>query len=193
MKTNIILAGVGGQGVLSIAAVITAAAVKSGFKLRQSEVHGMAQRGGSVFSHIRISDDEIYCDIVPRGRAELIISMEPLEGLRYLEWLSPSGKLVIAEEPFININNYPSIKELNIAIKSIPGAYLIPAETLAKNSGHSRSVNMVMIGAASIFLPVKPEILEDIITEFFVKLNPVINVKAFKAGRDYLINKNSGQ
>jgi indolepyruvate ferredoxin oxidoreductase beta subunit len=183
MKIDMILAGVGGQGVLSIAAVIAAAAVKAGFTARQSEVHGMAQRGGAVLSHLRISNSAIHCDLVQRGRAGLIISMEPLEGLRYTDWLSPDGALVSASEPVLNIDDYPALAEVHNAIKSLPSARLIDAELLAKQAGNARSVNMVMVGAASPFLPVKPEILEDTIAELFANRAPAVNIEAFRAGK----------
>jgi indolepyruvate ferredoxin oxidoreductase beta subunit len=178
-----ILAGVGGQGVLSIAAVIAAAAVKAGLAARQSEVHGMAQRGGAVLSHLRISDGTIHCDLVPRGRAALVISMEPLEGLRYTDWLSPEGVLVSASEPVLNIADYPPLAGVHSAIKTLPCFRLIDAEALAKEAGLSRAVNMVMVGAVSPFLPVKPEILEAAIAELFAGRSPDRNIEAFRAGR----------
>ncbi|MDR1362575.1 MAG: indolepyruvate oxidoreductase subunit beta [Spirochaetaceae bacterium] len=186
MKTDVILAGVGGQGVLSIAAVIASAAVKSGLKTRQSEIHGMAQRGGAVVSHLRLSDETIYCDLVPRGRAGLIISMEPLEGLRYIEWLSPTGRLISAAEPIVNINDYPPLADVHQAIKLLPNSSLIAAETLARQAGHTSSANMVMTGAASRFLPLKPEVLESAIAELFAKRAPLMNIEAFRAGRSCL-------
>jgi indolepyruvate ferredoxin oxidoreductase beta subunit len=185
MKIDMILAGVGGQGVLSIAAVIASAAVRSGFGARQSEVHGMAQRGGAVLSHLRISDGVIYCDLASRGRTDLIVSMEPLEGLRYTDWLSPSGTLVSASEPVLNIGNYPPVDSVHHAIKSLPKALLVDAGTLAKEAGQARAVNMVMVGAASPFLPVKPEVLEDAIAGLFAKREPALNIEAFRSGRKF--------
>ncbi|MDR3357133.1 MAG: indolepyruvate oxidoreductase subunit beta [Spirochaetaceae bacterium] len=183
MKTDMILAGVGGQGVLSIAAVIAAAAVKAGFRARQSEVHGMAQRGGAVLSHLRISDGAIHCDLVPRGGAALVISMEPLEGLRYTDWLSPDGALVSASAPVLNIGDYPPLADVHGAVRALPGSRLIDAEALAKDAGLPRAVNMVMVGAASPFLPVEPGVLEEAIAELFAKREPGLNVEAFRAGR----------
>lgn len=183
MKMDMILAGVGGQGVLSIAAVIAAAAVKAGLSVRQSEVHGMAQRGGAVLSHLRVSDGTIHCDLVPRGRAALVISMEPLEGLRYTGWLSPEGTLVSASEPVLNIADYPPLELVYGAVKALGRFRLIDAGALAKQAGQARAVNMVMVGAASPFLPVKPEILEDVIAKFFAGRDPALNVEAFRAGR----------
>ena len=107
MKKDIILAGVGGQGILSIAATIGFAAIEAGLHIKQSEVHGMSQRGGDVQSHLRLSDSEIASDLIPFGKADMIISVEPMESLRYLPMLSPDGWLITNTTPFINIPNYP--------------------------------------------------------------------------------------
>ncbi|MCD4681496.1 MAG: 2-oxoacid:acceptor oxidoreductase family protein, partial [Bacteroidales bacterium] len=105
MKKDIILAGVGGQGILSIAAIIGYAAVNTGLFLKQAEVHGMSQRGGDVQSNLRLSDKEIASDLIPKGKADLIISVEPMESLRYLPWLSTEGWLITNTNPYINIPN----------------------------------------------------------------------------------------
>ncbi|MDR0685289.1 MAG: indolepyruvate oxidoreductase subunit beta [Spirochaetaceae bacterium] len=183
MKMDMILAGVGGQGVLSIAAVIASAAVKAGLAARQSEVHGMAQRGGAVLSHLRISAGAIHSDLVPKGRAALVISMEPLEGLRYTDWLSPEGALVSASAPVLNIRDYPPLDDVYGAVRSLPRFRLVDAGALAKEAGLARAVNMVIVGAASPFLPVKPEVLEDAIAELFAEREPALNIEAFRAGR----------
>jgi indolepyruvate ferredoxin oxidoreductase beta subunit len=187
MKCDCILAGVGGQGVLSIAAIIAQAAVNAGFQVRQSEVHGMAQRGGAVLAHLRLAGSSIAGDLVPRGGADLIISMEPLESLRYLSWLSPQGALVSASEPVVNIPNYPPLEELYRALKSLPKHSLVEAPALAKEAGLARAVNMVMVGAASPYLPIDAELLEKTIEEMFAAKDPLIagaNKKAFRAGRN---------
>ncbi|GHU01935.1 indolepyruvate oxidoreductase [Spirochaetia bacterium] len=186
MKKDIILAGVGGQGVLSIAAIIARAAAAEGFTVRQSEVHGMAQRGGAVLAHLRLSDSAIASDLVPRGAADLIISMEILESLRYAEWLSPEGALVSAAEPLININNYPDTALLLEAVAAFPLSRVVEAARLAKEAGLTRAVNMVMVGAASPFLPLKSETLEKTIADMFAAKDPAIgqaNIKAFRLGR----------
>jgi indolepyruvate ferredoxin oxidoreductase beta subunit len=186
MKKDIILAGVGGQGVLSIAAIIARSAVAEGFSVRQSEVHGMAQRGGAVLAHLRIADGVIPSDLVPQGGADLIISMEVLESLRYAAWLSPQGALVTSGEPFVNIPDYPEVSSITQVIARFPLFRLIEAAALAKEAGHSRSVNMVMVGAASPFLPVKAETLENTIGEVFgAKESALVEVnrKAFRLGR----------
>jgi indolepyruvate ferredoxin oxidoreductase beta subunit len=124
MKKDIILAGVGGQGVLSVAAIIAQAALTEGLSVRQSEVHGMAQRGGAVLAHLRLSDTFIVSDLTPRGGADLIISMEVLEGLRYAAWLSPGGALVTAAEPVVNIGDYPDLSAVLKTIAASPSAGL---------------------------------------------------------------------
>jgi indolepyruvate ferredoxin oxidoreductase beta subunit len=191
MKKDIILAGVGGQGVLSIAAIIAQAAVKEGLAVRQSEVHGMAQRGGAVLAHLRISDKIIASDLVPQGGADLIISMEPLESLRYTAWLSPDGALVTAADPLVNIPNYPELSSILKTIESFPLFRIVEAAALAKEAGLARAVNMVMVGAASPFLPLKPETLEATIAAMFSKRPTGLqdaavggaNRKAFQLGR----------
>jgi len=186
MKYDVIFAGVGGQGVLSIASVIAGAAMNEGLEVRQSEVHGMAQRGGAVLAHLRISDKKIAGDLVPKGAADLIVSMEPLEALRYVSYLKQNGLVVTAAEPFINIPDYPDIEEVHSMIKSLPRWRIVHAASLAKEAGLAKTVNTVMVGAASCFLPVKSQSLETAIEGAFIKKDPSIaaaNTKAFKLGQ----------
>ncbi|MDR2595756.1 MAG: indolepyruvate oxidoreductase subunit beta [Treponema sp.] len=186
MKYDIILAGVGGQGVLSVASIIAQAAVSEGFEVRQSEVHGMAQRGGAVLAHLRISDKKIAGDLVPKGAADLVISMEPLESLRYVSYLKTSGILVTSSDPFVNIPDYPELNEITSTIKRLPHYRLVEAGELAKKAGLSKAVNTVMVGAASCFLPVKAQSLEKTITSVFSKKDASVaqvNAKAFKLGQ----------
>ncbi len=187
MKYDIILCGVGGQGVLSVAAAIAAAAASEGLKVRQSEVHGMAQRGGAVMSHLRLSDETIPGDLVPRGGADLIISMEPLEALRYTAYLKPEGFCVTAGEPFENIPNYPALETVLSKVEALPNSRLISAAALAKESGNRRAVNMVMVGAASAFLPLPEKSLKSAISSLFSRKGEKIvemNLTAFSSGRD---------
>lgn len=186
MKRDIILAGVGGQGILSVAAIIAKAAVNQNLAVRQSEVHGMSQRGGAVLAHLRLSDGTIYSDLVPKGEADLIISMEPLESLRYVEWLKPEGTLVSAAEPFINIHDYPDIQKIHYLIRSLPQSFIIETQGLAKEAGLSRAANMVLIGAASPYLPISAEAMESTICELFATKEPAVidaNMRAFRLGR----------
>ncbi|MCL2763838.1 MAG: indolepyruvate oxidoreductase subunit beta [Treponema sp.] len=186
MKYDVILAGVGGQGVLSVATIIAHAAISDGFEVRQSEVHGMAQRGGQVISHMRISDKKIASDLVPKGGADMIIAMEVLEGLRYIPYLKPDGILVTSSESFINMPNYPDAGVLHSAVKKIPKWRLVKTADLAKEAGLAKAANTVMIGAASNFLPVKGQTLEKIIADTFAKKDAqtvAANTKAFKLGQ----------
>jgi indolepyruvate ferredoxin oxidoreductase beta subunit len=187
MKNDIIISGVGGQGILSIAAAIGLAAVENDLFLKQSEVHGMSQRGGDVQSHLRLSDKVIYSDLIPHGKADLIISVEPMESLRYLPWLSNNGWLVTNSNPFINIPDYPPLEEIIKEIKKIKNHIIIDADGIAKKSGSVRSGNMVILGAASIFIDMPFKSLENAIRKLFGKKGEVIvesNLKALHSGRE---------
>jgi indolepyruvate ferredoxin oxidoreductase, beta subunit len=188
MKNDIILSGVGGQGILSIAAVIGLAAVASDLFLKQSEVHGMSQRGGDVQSHLRISDKPVSSDLIPYGKAELIISVEPMESLRYLPWLSKEGWLVTNSSPLINIPDYPPVDEIIAEIKKIKNHIIIDADRIAKESGSARSGNMVILGASAPFMDITVVRLEDAIRNLFRKKEEEIveiNLTAFRAGIEY--------
>jgi indolepyruvate ferredoxin oxidoreductase beta subunit len=186
MKCDVILAGVGGQGVLSVAAIIARAAVEKGLAVRQSEVHGMAQRGGAVLAHLRIADNSIASDLVPKGGADLILSMEPLECLRYAAWLSPNGAMVSAAEPLVNIPNYPDINGILSTIKAFPLYRIVETAALAKEAGLAKSVNVVMAGAASAFLPIDAKTMEETIRKMFAHKDSSVaeaNIRAFNLGR----------
>jgi len=159
VKFDIILAGVGGQGVLSMSAVIAGASARVGWQVKQSEVHGMAQRGGAVLAHLRMAEGPVYSDLIPRGRADLILSLEPMESLRYLEYLSSTGTVATAVEPVRNIDDYPDLDGLLAAIRAIPSSILVEAGDLAKQAGNVKTANMVMVGAVAHLLPVTEEAL----------------------------------
>jgi indolepyruvate ferredoxin oxidoreductase beta subunit len=191
MKNDIILSGVGGQGILSIAAAIGSAAVANNLFLKQSEVHGMSQRGGDVQSHLRISDKPVSSDLIPYGKADLIISVEPMEALRYLPWLSKNGWLITNSTPFINIPDYPPIDEIMAEIKNVKNHLIIDADSIAKASGSSRSGNMVILGAASPFIEMPFESLENAIRVIFGRKGELVvetNLKALNAGRECSID-----
>ena len=147
MKKDIILSGVGGQGILSIATVIGKAALKEGLYMKQAEVHGMSQRGGDVQSNLRISDQPIASDLIPSGKCDLIISLEPMEGLRYLPYLSPNGWLVTNETPFVNIPNYPEADKVMAEINKLPHKIVLNVDKVAKEVGSARVANIVLLGA----------------------------------------------
>ncbi len=185
MKYDIILAGVGGQGVLSLAAIIAESAMKDGFQVRQSEVHGMSQRGGGVQAHLRISDSDIYSDLIPSGGADMILSMEPLEVLRYLTWLKKDGAIITAAESFVNIPNYPELQNVYDTLNTLPNTHIIKTAELAKEAGNIKTENMVLIGAALEYLPVKKETVEKAVHDRFAVKDPVlveINMKALELG-----------
>jgi len=188
MKKDIILAGVGGQGILSIAAIIGTAAVDLGMYLKQAEVHGMSQRGGDVQSHLRISDVEIASDLIAYGKADMIISIEPMESLRYLPYLMPDGWVVTNTKPFINIPNYPDLDKLTVEIERLPRHIAINADDIAKELEAPKSANMVILGAASPFLGIRFEKIEEAVRKIFGKKgDDVVNVnlKALLAGKEF--------
>jgi len=200
VKYDIILAGVGGQGVLSVSAIIASSAMKEGLHVKQSEVHGMSQRGGAVLANLRLSDRPIASDLIPLGSASMILSMEPLESLRYLRFLDPAGTIITASDPMVNIPDYPPLDGLLASIQTLghpsaaaaPGtpqlnAVLIEAERLAREAGSVRATNMVMVGAASHHLPVQVETIEHFIESLFARKGERVvatNLKAFLSGRE---------
>jgi indolepyruvate ferredoxin oxidoreductase, beta subunit len=187
MTYDIILAGVGGQGVLSVSAIIAASAMKEGLFVKQSEVHGMSQRGGAVLANLRLADAPIASDLIPLASAAMILSMEPLESLRYLQFLAADGAVVTSINPVVNILNYPDLEGLLAHVRALPLSRLVDGEKLARAAGSARATNMVMVGAASHRLPVRVETLEHFIeTTFAAKGEKVVetNLKAFRAGRE---------
>ena len=191
MKIDIILAGVGGQGILSIASTIGVAAVKKGLYLKQAEVHGMSQRGGDVQSHFRLSDQEISSDLIPMGKADMIISVEPMESLRYLPWLSKDGWVITNDQPFVNIPNYPDEALLKAEFDKLPHKVVINADQIAKVLGRARSANMVILGAATPFLKMDYAEIEAAVREIFSRKGDAVvnpNLACLKAGCDFAMN-----
>ena len=187
MYKNIIIAGVGGQGILTIASIIDLAAMNLNLHVKQAEVHGMSQRGGAVESHLRISTDEIYSDLIPLGKADLILSLEPMESLRYLPFLAPDGVIVTAIEPYENINSYPDKTELLQKISESSSAFLVDAKSIATAAGNAMTYNVAMLGAAAPYIGMEPEELEKaIVTYFGGKGEKIVetNLNAFRLGKD---------
>jgi len=187
MKTDIILSGVGGQGILSIAAVIGEAALEEGLYMKQAEVHGMSQRGGDVQSNLRISDKPVASDLIPKGKADLIISLEPMESLRYLPYLKEGGWLVTNSRPFINIPNYPDMELVNAELNKLPKKVVLDVEEIAKTVASARAANIVMLGASAPFIDIDYHKIEDGIRRIFGRKGEDIvnmNLKALKAGYD---------
>ncbi|NJO92705.1 MAG: indolepyruvate oxidoreductase subunit beta [Chloroflexia bacterium] len=188
MKTDIILSGVGGQGIVTIGATVGMAALHNNMHLKQSEVHGMSQRGGAVQSHLRISENPIASDLIPHGKADVIISVEPMEGLRYLPYLSKGGWLVTNTTPFVNIPNYPDMEIVMENIKAMKQHIALDADTMAKEIKSPKSSNIIVLGAASPFLNISFEMLEEGIKSIFGKKGQEIvdiNLRALRLGREY--------
>lgn len=188
MKTDIVLAGVGGQGILSIATILGAAALKENLYIKQAEVHGMSQRGGDVQSNLRISSNPIASDLIPLGGADLIVSLEPMEALRYLPFLSKKGWIVTNTLPFVNITNYPEIESIQAELDRHGNVVAFDMDALAKEVATVRSSNMVLLGAAAPFIDLEVEKIEDgIRTVFGAKGEKIVesNIKAFRAGLEF--------
>ncbi len=187
MKIDIVLAGVGGQGILSVATILGVAALKEGLNIKQAEVHGMSQRGGDVQSTLRISSSPIHSDLIPSGKADLIVSLEPMEALRYLPTLSKEGWIVTSSAPFVNIPNYPEIEIIEKELEKAGNVIAFDMEAMAKEVASPRSSNMVLLGAASHFIEITADKIEDAIKSVFSSKGEAIvesNLKAFRAGRE---------
>lgn len=188
MKKDIILSGVGGQGILSIATVIGKAALDAGLHIKQAEVHGMSQRGGDVQSNLRIASDEIASDLIPRGAADIIISLEPMEALRYLPWLSTDGWVITNTAPFVNIPNYPEDEALQRELAALPHVVTLDVDAIAKSAASPRAANIVLLGAAAPFLGIAADKLEAGIRAIFARKGDQIvemNLAAFRAGYEF--------
>ncbi len=189
MKQDIILCGVGGQGILSIATVIGWAALDQNLYLKQAEVHGMSQRGGDVQSNLRLSSAPINSDLIPLGSCDLIVSLEPMEALRYLPYLSPTGWIITNSTPFINIPNYPDMEAVNGELNKVKNLINIDVDAIAKEVKSPRSANMVLLGAtAAVLNMLEPDKLREGITQVFMRKGQAIvdtNIAAFNAGLEY--------
>lgn len=188
MKTDIILAGVGGQGILTIAAAIGFASLYEKKFVKQAEVHGMSQRGGAVQSHLRISDNPVASDLIPLGSADLILSVEPMEALRYLPFLANHGWVVTNSVPFVNIPDYPSITRIEGELRALPNSVWLNADQLAKDCQSPKSSNIVMLGAASEHLGLGVDSLRAGVEQVFSRKGKDMvdaNLRAFETGRKF--------
>ena len=185
MNFDLVLAGVGGQGVLSMAYVIDHAAVDRGFTIKQPEVHGMAQRGGAISAYVRMSDGPVKSDIIPDGTAKAVLSVEPLEALRYTKLLAPDGWVVTDVTPLINMAGYPNPAALFEVLFQVPHLVAVDATKLALKAGAMKAQNMVVVGAASSHLPVPLELLEKHVAGLFAAKGERLvksNLAAFRMG-----------
>lgn len=192
MKRDIILSGVGGQGILSIATVIGRAALDAGLHIKQAEVHGMSQRGGDVQSNLRISSDGIASDLIPQGAADIVISLEPMEALRYLPWLSKDGWVITNTVPLVNIPNYPEADTLRSELGALPHVVALDVDAIARESASPRAANIVLLGAAAPFLDIPAEKLEAGIRAIFARKGDAVvetNLAAFRTGYAYAHKK----
>jgi indolepyruvate ferredoxin oxidoreductase beta subunit len=187
MKKDIILCGVGGQGILSIATIIGEAAMNDGLYIKQAEVHGMSQRGGDVQSNLRLSSEPIQSDLIPLGAADVIISMEPMEALRYLPFLSKDGWIITSSAPFVNIPNYPDIEVVKGDLQRLPHVIMLDIEQAAKDNGVPRSANVILLGAAQQALGIEYGKLEQAIRSVFGRKGEAVveaNIKALAIGKE---------
>lgn len=187
MKYDIIVAGVGGQGVVSVGAIIARSAIRSGLWATQSEVHGMAQRGGSVISHLRLSRAPIESGTIGHGHADLLIGMEPVESLRHIDFLRPTGDLLVSTNPIRNIPFYPDLDKILGSIRKLPNTATVDAERIARQAGSARAANIVMIGAASHVLPIAESHIRRVIEEWFGSKGAKVvrtNLDAFALGQE---------
>ena len=185
MKTDLVIAGVGGQGILSISTVIGLAAVSNNLNIKQSEVRGMSQRGGAVYVHLRISDKQIASDLIPLQKADLVLSVEPMEALRYVPFLSQNGWLVTNTNPFVNIGNYPDRNKLMEQLTELPNRILIDADGIAAECGSTKVSNTVTLGAAAPFINIELKELEKAIVSFFEQKGDEVvsqNIQALHTG-----------
>lgn len=186
MKKDIILAGVGGQGILTIATIIGHAATRVGLNLKQAEVHGMSQRGGDVQSNLRLSHDVIYSDLIRQGAADLIISMEPMEALRYVSFLNKDGRIVTSSHPFKNIPNYPDEEALASELAALPGATSLAIDDMARENGMPKCANVILLGMAAPFIEIlTPEQLRESVAQVFAAKGEAMaemNLRAFDMG-----------
>lgn len=187
MTFDIVLAGVGGQGVLSLSNLIARGAAADGLQVKQSEVHGMSQRGGSVTTHLRLSTDPIESPLIARGAADMLLGLEPLEALRYLDYLVGGGVVVSSTDPVRNIPTYPDLESVIEQLQGLPRVVLVQATALARAAGLTQATNVVLAGAASRWLPVRAETLEEGIRGFFTAKGEEVvarNLAAFRSGQE---------
>src|SRR5512137_1630352 len=191
MKTSdcdIVIVGVGGQGVILISDVLGRAAVKAGLPVRGAETHGMAQRGGSVINHTRLGAK--FSPMVPLGGADILLALEPAEALRFGHYLSQEGVAIINTQPVLPTSvtagkiRYPSLQEMIEPLQRIcKEVRPIDATGLARKAGTALAMNVVMLGALSKYIPIKEELLIDALQEVVPVRFMEVNMRAFQIGK----------
>jgi indolepyruvate ferredoxin oxidoreductase beta subunit len=185
MNFDLVVCGVGGQGVLTMAGVIDHAIHSAGLHLKQSEVHGMAQRGGAVSAYVRISDQPVASDLIAHGTANMVLAVEPMEALRYIPLMRPDGWIVTDITPMVNIGNYPELPALYQVLFSAPRLVALDAALLAKKAGSVKVQNTVVLGAAASHLPFPAELVEQQLRKLFHRKGERVvtaNINAFRMG-----------
>ncbi len=187
---NFMLAGVGGQGTILASDVLAEVALAAGFDVKKSEVHGMAQRGGSVNTHVRWDAKKVYSPLIGLGEADLLLVFEEAEALRYAEYLRPGGVAVVNRYTIKPITvtsggaHYPSEEELQAVYAALTDRlYLVPGTAIAQELGNSRAANVVLLGALSTFLDVPAETWLQVIESRVPPKYVALNRQAFLRGR----------
>lgn len=185
--SGVIVAGVGGQGAITVSQLILGAAWKSGYYTLQSEVHGMSQRGGSVNAQILFDKKEVTSPVIMEGRGDLLIGLEPLETLRYLNLLDEGAFVISSVSPIKNMMTYPEIGKIIAELKKIPGVLLIDTEKLSVELDNKNAGNMILLGVASKHLPFEDNTWYEVINERFEGKSEVLikkNIEAFEYGKN---------
>lgn len=186
--TNILLCGVGGQGILLASEVVSSACMKAGYDVKQSEVHGMAQRGGSVISHIRFGK-KVYSPLIEPGSADIVVSFEMLEALRYLPYMNKNTKVIVNTQRILpapvatGIDTYPKdvldqLRRRGLAV------FPVDAFEIAKSIGETKAVNMALVGALSVFLTLGKKVFLEVLNERMPDKIRKVNTEAFLKGRE---------
>lgn len=185
VRCDIVLAGVGGQGVLTAAGILAETGRRAGLTVKQGEIHGMSQRGGAVTANLRMADGPVASDLVGRGSAGLILSLEPVEALRWLPWLADDGVVVTSTSPVENIPDYPRLEQVLTELGRLPRVVLVDADPLAREAGSAHANNVVVLGAAASFLPFPAADLRACVEDLFAARSEklrALNLRAFDAG-----------
>lgn len=200
---NVLIVGVGGQGVILVSKVLARLAQQRGYQVKQSEVHGMAKRGGSVFSHVRYGR-EVWSPTIARGEVDLLIALEWAEALRWLPWLKPGSGMLVCDTkrivpPFSCLNRRPGAPlryslETPAEVRAhVAEGYAIDATWVAEELGNERAANVMLLGAVSIALEFPYEEWEAALVEFVPAKTTVVNLEAFRLGREWIERARCGE